>query len=195
MKQAVTRKNAGGAIRIIAGQWRGRKLPVLDKEGLRPTTDRTKETLFNWLAPYVQGRRCLDAFAGSGSLGFEALSRFAQWVTFVEQDPQVVRQLQKNMLSLKLSGAQAQVVQGDLLQFLRAVPAPFDLVFLDPPFGKGLLQLSIDLIEQQALLTPNALVYTESELSLPLRIPGSWQLLKQKHTKQVCYRLYQREDR
>ncbi|MDF2177817.1 16S rRNA (guanine(966)-N(2))-methyltransferase RsmD [Aliiglaciecola sp. CAU 1673] len=193
MKQAVTRKGSVGAIRIIAGQWRGRKLPVLEKEGLRPTTDRTKETLFNWLAPYIDNRVCLDAFAGSGSLGFEALSRRAAKVTFVEQDRQVANQLQKNLATLGLSADQARVIQDNLLSFLHGAKETYGLVFLDPPFGKGLLQKSIDVLEQQGLLSEGALIYLECEVSLPLSVPANWQLLKQKQTKQVSYSLYLKE--
>ena len=122
-----------GMIRLISGQWRGRKLPVHDVDGLRPTTDRVKETLFNWLAAEVRASRCLDVFAGSGSLGFEALSRYASYVMMIEKEPKAARQLQLNLQTLQCS--QAQVICRDALQVLQAgCSGPFELVFLGPPF-------------------------------------------------------------
>ena len=182
-----------GTIRLISGQWRGRKLPVHDVEGLRPTTDRVKETLFNWLAAEVRDSRCLDVFAGSGSLGFEALSRFASYVMMIEQEPKAARQLQTNLQTLQCS--QAQVICRDALQVLQAgCREPFELVFLDPPFRKDLLPQVIPLLEQQGWLADRALIYLEreNEGEAPV-IPPNWQLLKDKQAGQVCYQLYLRE--
>lgn len=182
-----------GSIRLISGQWRGRKLPVHDVEGLRPTTDRVKETLFNWLATEVRDSRCLDVFAGSGSLGFEALSRYASYVMMIEQEPKAARQLQTNLQTLQCT--QAQVVCRDALQVLQAgCSEPFELVFLDPPFRKELLTAAIPLLEQQGWLADRALIYLEreNEGTAPL-IPANWQLLKDKQAGQVCYQLYLRE--
>ena len=114
-------QNAKGEVRIIAGLWRGRKLPVLNAEGLRPTGDRVKETLFNWLMPYIVDSHCLDCFAGSGSLGFEALSRQAKQVTFLELDKTVANQLKKNLQTLKTTAEQAQVINQNSLEFLKQV--------------------------------------------------------------------------
>ena len=114
-------QNAKGEVRIIAGLWRGRKLPVLNAEGLRPTGDRVKETLFNWLMPYIVDSHCLDCFAGSGSLGFEALSRQAKQVTFLELDKNVANQLKKNLQTLKTTSEQAQVINQNSLEFLKQV--------------------------------------------------------------------------
>ena len=182
-----------GSIRLISGQWRGRKLPVHDVEGLRPTTDRVKETLFNWLATEVRDSRCLDVFAGSGSLGFEALSRYASYVMMIEQEPKAARQLQTNLQTLQCT--QAQVVCRVALQVLQAAcNEPFELVFLDPPFRKELLTAVIPLLEQQGWLADRALIYLEreNEGTAPL-IPANWQLLKDKQAGQVCYQLYLRE--
>ncbi|AWL10858.1 16S rRNA (guanine(966)-N(2))-methyltransferase [Saliniradius amylolyticus] len=187
------RRKAGGQIRIISGQWRGRKLPVLDHEGLRPTTDRNKETLFNWLAPYLADSRCLDGFAGSGSLGLEALSRHAAQVVFVEKHKAAAMQIQKNCQTLKLSPEQAQVRQTDLLSYLQGKEQPFDLVFLDPPFERNLLPTAIEALDQHQWLSPEALIYVESEQDLNLDWPEHWQLLKQKQAGQVVYRLFQRQ--
>ena len=168
-------------------------MPVHDVEGLRPTTDRVKETLFNWLATDVRHSRCLDVFAGSGSLGFEALSRYASYVMMIEQEPKAARQLQTNLQTLQCT--QAQVVCRDALQVLQAgCSEPFELVFLDPPFRKELLTAVIPLLEQQGWLADRALIYLEreNEGTAPL-IPANWQLLKDKQAGQVCYQLYLRE--
>lgn len=182
-----------GTIRLISGQWRGRKLPVHDVEGLRPTTDRVKETLFNWLATEVRDSRCLDVFAGSGSLGFEALSRYAGYVMMIEQEPKAARQLQQNLQTLQCE--QAQVICRDAIQVLQnPCSEPFELVFLDPPFRKNLLLQVIPLLEQQGWLAKRALIYLEreNEGEAPV-IPPNWQLLKDKQAGQVRYQLYLRE--
>ena len=126
---------SSGSVRLIAGQWRGRKLPIVDVEGLRPTGDRVKETLFNWLQTQIPGARCLDLFAGSGSLGFEAASRGAAEVIMVERDPTVVGCLQAS--AERLSAAQVTILQTDAAAYLQTSPDPFDIVFLDPPFNVG----------------------------------------------------------
>ena len=128
---------SSGSVRLIAGQWRGRKLPIVDVEGLRPTGDRVKETLFNWLQTQIPGARCLDLFAGSGSLGFEAASRGAAEVIMVERDPTVVGCLQAS--AERLSAAQVTILQTDAATYLQTSPDPFDIVFLDPPFQSALL--------------------------------------------------------
>lgn len=179
-----------GAIRIIAGKWRGRKLPVHDLQGLRPTTDRVKETLFNWLSPYLLHSQCLDLFTGSGSLSFEALSRGAKHVDMVELDQQAAKQLQNNLAALDCQ--QAQVHCQNALEFIKRCGAQYDLVFIDPPFRKDLLEPCLELLHNKELLKDQALIYIErekehTELSLPIK----WQLLKSKHAGQVCFELYQ----
>lgn len=182
-----------GEVRIISGLWRGRKLPVLSSDGLRPTGDRVKETLFNWLMPYIMESRCLDCFAGSGSLGMEALSRQAAKVTFLEQNKTVADQLRKNLQLLKCPTEKAQVFQQNSLQYLNQTQnAPhFDVVFLDPPFHFNLAEQTIQLLDQHQWLAPNALIYVETEKNAPLTVPNHWVLLKDKQTGQVSYRLYQ----
>ena len=188
--------NPKGEVRIIAGLWRGRKLPVLNAQGLRPTGDRVKETLFNWLMPYIVDACCLDGFAGSGSLGFEALSRQAKSVTFLELDKAVAAQLSKNLQTLKCGQDQAKVINQSSLDYLKQPQNPphfagFDIVFLDPPFNFGLAEQAIALLAEHHWLAPNALVYVETERDKPLNVPDSWTLLKEKTTGQVSYRLYQ----
>ncbi|WP_017349684.1 16S rRNA (guanine(966)-N(2))-methyltransferase [Pantoea sp. A4] len=188
------RGTAGGAgqIRIIGGQWRGRKLPVPDSAGLRPTTDRVRETLFNWLAPDIQQARCLDCFAGSGALGLEALSRYAGETTLLELERAVAQQLTQNLNTL--GAKHARVIQTNTLQWLAQPGEPYDVVFLDPPFRKGLLEETISLLENNGWLSANALIYVESEVEQgTLLVPVTWQLHREKIAGQVAYRLYHRQ--
>jgi 16S rRNA (guanine966-N2)-methyltransferase len=183
---------ANGAIRIISGQWRGRKLPVMNVQGLRPTTDRNKETLFNWLMAHVQDSCCLDAFAGSGGLGVEALSRHAKHVTFIELDKKVARNLQQNLLTLKAPEDSAKVLCGDALGYLKQLNDEFDLIFVDPPFNQNLVPRAIEGIEQGDLLARDGLIYIECETqNAQYRVPPQWRLLKENQTSQVTARLYQ----
>ncbi|SIO96285.1 16S rRNA (guanine(966)-N(2))-methyltransferase RsmD [Vibrio spartinae] len=187
------KKDKSGFIRIISGLWRGRKLPVHDAEGLRPTTDRVKETLFNWLATDIPQARCLDLFAGSGSLGFEAASRQAEHVTMIEKNPAAFQQLKKNQQAL--SATQLQVIQSDTLLYLAQTPPEraYDIVFIDPPFRQGLLEDTLRLLESNQWLHEQAMIYIESEKEWPVAaIPASWQLYREKIAGQVCYRLYQK---
>ncbi|EKO3506276.1 16S rRNA (guanine(966)-N(2))-methyltransferase RsmD [Vibrio fluvialis] len=180
-----------GQVRIISGLWRGRKLPVHDAEGLRPTTDRVKETLFNWLAQDIPHARCLDLFAGSGGLGFESASRQADKVTMLEMNPQAFAQLKTNIAALKASNIEA--VNTDTLAYLKQPGQAYDVVFIDPPFRQGLLQETVLLLEQNGWLAANAMIYIESEKELPLtELPESWQLYREKLAGQVCYRLFER---
>ena len=181
-----------GQIRIIGGQWRGRKLPVPDSPGLRPTTDRVRETLFNWLAPSMVDTRCLDCFAGSGALGLEALSRYAASTTLLEMERHVAQQLQKNLATLKAE--HGKVVNTNTLTYLNQSGTPHDVVFVDPPFRKGLLEETLNLLEVNGWLADGALIYVESEVENGLPpVPASWSLHREKIAGQVAYRLYHRE--
>lgn len=182
-----------GHIRIISGKWRGRKLPVHDVEGLRPTTDRVKETVFNWLMNDVLQRNVLDCYAGSGGLGFETLSRGAFHTVFVEKSAKAAEQLKKNCAMLNVENA--KILHLDTLRWLaQSTPQqPFSLVFIDPPFRKGLAQKTIDLLEDNEWLSDNALIYVETETELEnISIPTNWTLLKEKIAGQVCYQLFER---
>ncbi|MEH6453190.1 MAG: 16S rRNA (guanine(966)-N(2))-methyltransferase RsmD [Psychromonas sp.] len=182
-----------GFIRLISGKWRGKKLPVKDKEGLRPTTDRTKETLFNWLMHDIRDANCLDCFSGSGSLSFEALSRYAQSATLLELDKAAARQLRDNLKTLNVDNA--NIIETDSIQYLQQ-PATqaFDIVFVDPPFNKDLAQPCCLALEENGYLAEQAVIYLEVEAQLQdLQLPDNWTLLKQKSTGQVSYQLYVRE--
>ncbi|WP_197411162.1 16S rRNA (guanine(966)-N(2))-methyltransferase RsmD [Colwellia sp. TT2012] len=189
----MTQEKSTGKIRIIAGKYRGRKLPVLMADGLRPTTDRVKETVFNWLMPYINQANCLDCFAGSGGLGFEALSRGAAQVTLVELNKAAAKQLQANKELLKADNV--MVINRDALAFLKlgktaSSHKPFDLVFLDPPFRKQLVEQAAALLNQYGL-AEQALIYVEMEVESKQLMPENWQLLKEKIAGQVVYQLYQ----
>jgi 16S rRNA (guanine966-N2)-methyltransferase len=191
-KPSPQRASNSGFIRIISGQFRGRKLPVNDLEGLRPTTDRIKETVFNWLMQDTREANVLDCFAGSGGLGFECLSRFAKDATFIELNKQAAEQLKKNICTLKLENA--HVINNSAIDFLNSQNQGlnFDLVFVDPPFRKGLAEPSCQLLEQNNWLTDDALIYVEVEKECTLNAPENWHILKEKQAGQVLCRLYQR---
>ena len=179
-----------GELRLIAGQWRGRKLPILTSEGLRPTTDRVRETLFNWLQFDIQGAQVVDLFAGSGSLGFEAASRGAQQVTLIEMDKAAARQLSQNVS--RLSAPQINVVQQSALDWLKAESTQhtkLDIVFIDPPFNKSLVSPTLGALKRGEWLHSDSLVYVESERNLPPEIFNDFDILREKHHGQVSFRL------
>ena len=178
-------------LRIIGGSWRGRRLRFPAAALIRPTPDRVRETLFNWLGAGVAGARCLDLFAGSGALGLEALSRGAAHVTFVERDPGAARELRARLA--EWGAANAEIVRGDALGFLAGAAQPFDVVFLDPPFASGLLEEAAALLERNGWLTGTARVYVEcaARAGVPT-LPGTWQALKAKRAGEVGYHLYAR---
>lgn len=176
-----------GQIRVIAGQWRGRKLPVSDVEGLRPTTDRNKETLFNWLMNDVRDARCLDVFAGSGGLGIEALSRYAKHCVFFEKDKRAATLLRKNLQTLEAS---ADVIQGDALSLLNDQRQPFDIVFVDPPFGMNLVNPTLTSLSQNQLLASGSLIYIEQESQASdIMLPPACRIIKEKRLPQLHYLL------
>ena len=185
------RRNAKqGQLRIIGGQWRGRKLLFTATQGLRPTSDRMRETLFNWLAAATAGARCLDLFAGSGALGLEALSRGARHCSFVDAAATSIDNIRQHLDSLDCR--QAQTFKKDALRWLQqATDQPFDIVFLDPPFGKNLLDPSCELLANSGLLADGGYIYVEAAVreEEPV-IPTNWTLRKDKQAGAVRYRLF-----
>ncbi|MBL4826824.1 MAG: 16S rRNA (guanine(966)-N(2))-methyltransferase RsmD [Spongiibacteraceae bacterium] len=190
--QASTHLKPLGQLRIIAGQWRGRKLTFTNIEGLRPTPDRVRETLFNWLNTTVCDAHCLDLFAGSGALALEALSRGAQHVDLIENAPSAVKQLREQMRLLKTNKGRIWQDQAEhwLNHFESGQHKPYSIVFIDPPFRTGLVDKCIKLIENKQVLAPQAWVYLEmgSNESLPV-LPKHWTIHREKTAGQVCYRL------
>jgi len=175
-------------VRIIAGQWRGRRLQVLEGEGLRPTPDRVRETLFNWLAPTIAHARCLDVFSGSGALGFEALSRGAAYVEMVDQSAAVVGLLQQELL--RFGASNACVYQAKAPLQLHQVEKPFDIVFLDPPYQSDLLFTCCQYLETHGFLASQSHIYLEAnQIIKDNDLPSNWQLIKKQHAGQVYYHL------
>ena len=183
-------RQAANQVRIIAGIWRGRRLSFAPAAGLRPTPNRVRETLFNWLAPVIHGARCLDLYAGSGALGMEAASRGAAEVVLVDNDPRVVAALGRQRESL--GAHQVRVIQAEVLQWLAGPSTEFDIVFLDPPFRRQLLSPCIQQLESRGWLADQARVYLEAEKGLIPELPENWELLRSKVAGQVGYHLARR---
>ncbi|MFZ3024906.1 16S rRNA (guanine(966)-N(2))-methyltransferase RsmD [Pseudomonas sp.] len=190
--KAVPAHSGQGQLRIIGGQWRSRQFDFPMAHGLRPTPNRVRETLFNWLAPYVEGAKVLDVFAGSGALFLEALSRGAGSALALDLNSAAINSLRGHLLTLRCDNG--QLLQTDALRHLEQQPAtPFDLVFLDPPFSQGLLLPACTLLEEKGWLAANAWVYTESENPpSSLGLPGNWRLHREQKAGQVYYALWER---
>lgn len=187
------RRSPSGRLRIVAGKWRSRLLPIADEPGLRPTSERIRETLFNWLAPLIEGSRCLDLFAGSGALGLEALSRGAREVVFVERSTRAARVLEESLASLGASGVEIHKI--DALEYLRREPEAFDIVFLDPPFDADLGGDLCRLLSEREWLAPGARVYLEQDRDRPIpELPEGWTVLREKTAGQVRYALLKAKD-
>jgi 16S rRNA (guanine966-N2)-methyltransferase len=185
-------RRAGGArvLRIIGGAWRGRKLRFPEGPDIRPTPDRVRETLFNWLGGRIAGAHCLDLFAGSGALGLEALSRGAAHVTFVEHDPRAARELGARLL--EWGAGNARVECQDALAFLRGAAAPFDIAFLDPPFASGLIGSAAELLADRGWLRERARLYVECAAGAGVpQLPATLTPLKSKRAGEVGYHLYE----
>lgn len=176
------------SLRIIGGSMRGRKITFASEEGLRPTLDRIRETVFNWLSAEIAGACCLDLFAGSGALGFEAISRGAASVSFVDANDRVTTNLKRNLSKLQLDNATVFTSKAD--DYLNNNQQKYDLVFLDPPFEKGFLPRTLDALVPH--LSTDAIVYVEQEVSsTEPSYPEQWQLLKSKKTSRFTYQLLQ----
>lgn len=173
-------------MRIIGGRWRRRLLRFPDVPGLRPTADRVRETLFNWLAPEIEGTRCLDLYAGSGALGFEALSRGAAQATLVESDRRAFAALEQSAKALNVDGA--RLVPGDALEFLRGDAGRYDVIFVDPPFAEGKNAVPLDLLGER--LAGGGLVYLES--AAPWEPVPGWRLRREGRAGRVHFHLLER---
>ena len=177
-------------LRIIGGEWRSRQIVFDDVPGLRPTPDRVRETLFNWLQTAVVNSCCLDLFAGSGALSFEAASRGAKSVVQVESNVAACQKLRQN--SELLAAKQVQLIVSDVMRFLQQTPQCFDLVFIDPPFHQNLISVTCQQLEQGGWLANYAKIYIEAERNLQLLdLPVNWTLLKKKSAGQVDFYLFQ----
>jgi 16S rRNA (guanine966-N2)-methyltransferase len=181
------RRSRRNAVRIIGGVWRSRIVEFPETEDLRPTPDRVRETLFNWLGQDLSGLACLDLFAGSGALGFEALSRGAGSVVMVEKNPAALRALREN--AHRLGARNLTIARGDALEFARGSRLRFDVVFVDPPYRLGLQAAALPLV--RGLLAPHGRVYVESASSL--ETTGGWMVLKRSRAGSVHFYLLLRE--
>lgn len=182
-------------VRIIGGKWRGRKLKFPAIEQLRPTPDRIRETLFNWLSPFILDAHCLDLFAGSGALGLEALSRGALSAVFFDNNPLIIKYLKEQfsiLQSLNAKVIRAKIPECSVSEHLGV--DKINLIFLDPPFHQNMIKICTNWLEKQPWLAPNALIYLEAESTLhPLPIPENWEILRSKTAGQVGYHLLQRQ--
>jgi len=179
-----------GKLRIVAGTLRGSRLAVPDVPGLRPTPDRVRETLFNWLTPVIDGARCLDLYAGTGALGIEALSRGASECTFIERDRTLARLLRENLARLKLDSA--RVIEGDALSAIGGSAEAFDIVFLDPPFTADLWEELAQRLEQAGWLRDGSWIYVEAPADAAIALPPSWSLHREGRAGAVQFALYRR---
>lgn len=185
-------KRSANTLRIIGGDWRGRRIRFPGEGGIRPTPDRVRETLFNWLMDKVRGSRCLDLFAGSGALGLEALSRGAAHVTFVERDRENAARLRET--AALLAPGRATVVEADALAWLNGRAEPYDIVFLDPPFTAGVLTEAMQRLEARGALAPGACIYIEMPASPGLpELPVSWKMHRTGRAGAVGYHLARRQ--
>lgn len=179
-----------GVVRIIGGEWRGTKLAVPDRDGLRPTADRVRETLFNWLQPMLPGARVLDLFAGTGALGLEAVSRGAREAVLIERDPGLADELRRIAARLP-GGSKVQVVCADAVAWLKTAPDDFDLVFVDPPFAGDLWRDALAALD--ARCADDAWLYVESAHDSEARPGPDWRLHREGRTREVHYALHRRQ--
>ncbi len=177
------------SLRIVGGVWRSRRIQFADTPQIRPTPDRVRETLFNWLAERINGAHCLDLFAGSGALGFEAASRGAAHVVQVDSSASVVSMLAEQKRSLE--AWQVDIVQQDAQDYLSQAAHPFDIVFLDPPFRADLLQQVLPVLLARRLVCPSGLVYIESPAHTAVHCPDSLHRIREKTASQVRHELYE----
>lgn len=185
-------KNNG--VRIIGGDWRGRRLPVADVAGLRPTGDRCRETLFNWLQPWIVGADCADLFAGTGALGFEAASRGAASVLFIEKHPRAVAVLRASME--KLQAEQTSLKVGGVLNLIAEFAVDsLDLVFVDPPFDSNLGGLVLERIDRRGCVRRGGFVYIELPASQYLAVPAGWSEWREKQIGDVRMRLFRNQSK
>ncbi len=191
----MSKKNTLSKIKIIGGKWKGTNLTFYDEPELRPTGNRVRETLFNWLQPNIQGSICLDLFAGSGCLGLEALSRGASKCVMVEKNKRVINHLTKNIEKLSSS---TELIHDDALNYLssKELSKTFDIVFLDPPFDSTIYEPTMRTLELNHWLSHDARIYVEARSdSSMLQIPNNWSLFREQVAGNVRYMLYSRAEK
>ncbi len=193
MQQSSRRPMRGsrvGQVRIIGGRWKGRRIKFFEVAGLRPTLDRVRETLFNWLMHDIQGARCLDLFAGSAALGIEALSRGAAEVVFIEKNKKAADQIHLNLKELEFTHCKVFNTSAEVA--LKKNEHPYDIIFIDPPFYQDYLQNLLEQLNNEVFVKEGSLIYIEREKhSDPISFPENWNQLKQKQVGGLEFYLYQ----
>ncbi len=186
------KKKRPGSVRIIGGDWRGTRLSVRDLPGLRPSGDRIRETLFNWLQMHIQGARCADLFAGSGALGLEAASRGAAEVILIEKSRQAARGIRENLK--RLNAKHVEVIEADAIEWLGARDIQImDIVFIDPPFGAGLEEHALELLAERNCVSPGGFAYIETARETPaIKVAPGWEVLKEKILGDVRMQLWKK---
>lgn len=183
-------KQNKNSVRIISGKWRKRMIYFPDQPELRPTPDRIRETLFNWLREDIEGSVCFDMFAGSGAIGFEALSRGAKKVVFFDKEPDIIKAINESAKELGVDRNNHEVIYGTFPEQMSGLPnLAYDIVFLDPPFKEGLINPCLNWLMKSGRLKSRALVYIESEREFVLSVSSDWEVIKEDHTKTMSYRL------
>lgn len=177
-----------GKIYIISGKLKKKKIFIKNNQNIRPTTNRIRETLFNWLANYIINSRCLDCFAGSGALGIEAISRYAKFVTLLELEKKTIFSLKENIKRLNISNL--EVIHTNTLDWLKKRRKPYDIVFVDPPYNRKLVDKTIFLLEKNKLIKKRSLIYIEMEKENIFFVPKNWILYKKKITSKIACYLY-----
>ncbi|QCI24687.1 16S rRNA (guanine(966)-N(2))-methyltransferase RsmD [Buchnera aphidicola (Rhopalosiphum padi)] len=186
MHNAFLKKN--GKVHIIAGKLKGKKIFIKNNLNIRPTTNRIRETLFNWLSVYIKNARCLDCFAGSGSLGIEAVSRDAKFVTLLEIEKKTVLSLKDNIKRLNISNL--EIIHTNTLDWLKKNKQPYDIIFIDPPYNQKLVDQTLFLLEKKKWMKKKSLIYIEKEKNHSFVISKNWTLYKKKTTNRISCYLY-----
>jgi 16S rRNA (guanine966-N2)-methyltransferase len=191
-RQHMSKSAKNNGVRLIAGDWRGRRLPVADVTGLRPSGDRCRETLFNWLQPWIVAADCADLFAGTGALGFEAASRGAATVLMVEKNPWAFKVLQQS--AAQLQAEQVRVHGGGAMSMIATLEAnSLDIVFVDPPFDSNLGGLVLERLDDASCVRPGGFVYVESPVSVQLAPPAAWSVWRDQQMGEVRLQLFRRQ--
>ncbi|QIE01791.1 16S rRNA (guanine(966)-N(2))-methyltransferase RsmD [Buchnera aphidicola] len=177
-----------GKVYIISGKFKGRKIYFNNYYNLRPTTNKIRETLFQWLSKDIKNAKCLDCFSGSGALGIEAISRYAKFLTLLEIEKKTFWNLKKNIKILNISNA--EIICTNTLHWLKKTGTPYDIIFIDPPYYQGLVEKTIHLLDNKKWTKKNSIIYIEQEKNKSLTIPNNWILYKQKNQNQIEYYLY-----
>ncbi|ANZ22278.1 16S rRNA (guanine(966)-N(2))-methyltransferase RsmD [Buchnera aphidicola (Diuraphis noxia)] len=186
MRNHFLKKN--GKVYIVSGKLKGRKISFTSAVNLRPTTNRIRKTVFEWLTKYIKHARCLDCFAGSGALGIEAISRHAEFLTFLEIRKQTIMNLKNNIHTLNIHNL--EIIHTNTLNWLKKHGTPYDIIFIDPPYHTGLIQLTLELLEKNKWVKKNSLIYIEKAKGKSLSLSKNWILHKKKITNDIEYYLY-----